>query len=98
MNKLKDIKRNLTIKGPSLGTMPLIDDGGDFCIIENGKIIAETFRRVGVNDYVDAEANAKLMAAAPDLLEALKSIVNMGNEDSPYVWDLALKAISKAEN
>ncbi len=34
--------------------------------------IAEAFGRVAVDSYPDAEANARLIAAAPDLLEALK--------------------------
>ena len=52
------------------------------------------------------EANAKLIAAAPELLKALKFLTNVANKDKPYVYDftkdelkahrMAIKAIKKA--
>lgn len=52
--------------------------GFDYAILDaNRKVIGETFERVGRDDgYYDerpAEANARLWAAAPDLLTALES-------------------------
>lgn len=43
----------------------------------------------------DAEANAKLMAAAPDLLEALKEVVRISDRKH-IAWDKAKEAIFKA--
>lgn len=44
------------------------------------------------------DANARLIAAAPDLLDACKSALNMINGDGhPPNWDLLRAAIAKAE-
>lgn len=60
-----------TTHGPSPGhQIRNMDDGGDYAIINDGKIIAEAFHRVGETRYEDAKANARLIAAAPNLLEA----------------------------
>lgn len=51
-------------------------EGGDWCIQDGGtNVIAETFYRVheGVGGTRPAEANARLFAAAPDLLAACKN-------------------------
>ena len=59
------------VEGPSKPTAdtPM---GGDFAILDGGtNIIAETFRTVGVDSYRPAEANARLIAAAPELLGLL---------------------------
>ncbi len=47
----------------------------DFAIMANGGIIAEVFERGGRSHqtHVEVEANAKLIAAAPALLEALET-------------------------
>lgn len=52
----------------------------------------------------DGEANARLIAAAPDMLEALKLIVKMGNDSSPEGiavinrgYEMAAAAIAKVE-
>ena len=49
-------------------------------------------------EYNDEEmkANAKLIAAAPDLLEALLNIENDDNHIPKSIWDLRNKAINKA--
>jgi hypothetical protein len=54
-----------------------------------------------VTDYADMpwEANAKLIAAAPDLLEALKALCDIRGEDLCYAyseWEAAHQAIKKA--
>lgn len=54
------------------------DETGDCAILDDeGKIIAETFRTVGPNGFIDrrpAEANARLFAASPELLAALVEV------------------------
>jgi hypothetical protein len=40
--------------------------------------------------------NARLIAAAPDLLEALKLVRDNAKEDSPEMWDKVNAAIAKA--
>jgi hypothetical protein len=46
------------------------------------------------------EANARLMAAAPDLLEALRCLLDCSDHQNPEVWDAAVNqaraAIAKA--
>jgi len=57
-----------------------------------------------VNGYIcttsgNAKANAKLIAAAPDLLEALKALCDIRGEDLCYAyseWEAAHQAIKKA--
>ena len=46
----------------------------------------------------DAEANAKLMAAAPELLEALKLLVDVVDGNYSEATDIAKAAINKATN
>lgn len=41
-------------------------------------------------------ANAKLIAAAPELLEALQNLENDNNAIPPHAWDKVQKAIKKA--
>jgi len=58
------------IKGPAKGKW---DVTGDYAILDaEGKIIAEVYKTVAYGDLRPAEANARLIAAAPDLLEACK--------------------------
>ncbi len=63
------------ISGPSSGKASS-DDGGDYAIyIRNdagdAQIFAEVIYRTDTNTYQPVEANAKLIAAAPDLVQAL---------------------------
>ena len=63
-----------------------------------------------ISDHVYGEANAHLIAAAPDLLEALQNLVQLkewkdrnGKDEhyeksQPIAWDAARAAISKALN
>ena len=43
------------------------------------------------------EGNARLIAAAPDLLAALKWVNEQAVEDSPAMWSAVSEAIRKAE-
>ena len=57
------------VSGPSK-VISSISDGGDYAILDDTlKIIAEAIHRVGPTEYRPAEANAHLIAAAPELLE-----------------------------
>ena len=64
--------------------------GQEFCII------AEAFGRVADAVWPDAEANARLIAAAPDLLAALKDVVAVADRKTDE-FDRARAAIAKAE-
>ncbi|TXH53687.1 MAG: hypothetical protein E6Q97_12650 [Desulfurellales bacterium] len=56
-------------------------EGGDFAITDSNKdIIAETFFRVSAVKSRPSEANARLIAAAPELLEALYWYEGMAKE------------------
>jgi len=46
---------------------------------------------------VDSAANARLMAAAPDLLDALKAVVSVADRKT-VEFDMARAAIAKATN
>ena len=73
-----------------------VDGAYDFAICRaDSQIIAEAFGRSSDKDYHDAEANARLIAAAPELLEALKAIASEHRECS--ATDAARAAIAKAE-
>ncbi len=47
-------------------------------------------------DLAEARANAQLISACPELVEALKAIIEMGIDDDPAVWAMANKALAKA--
>lgn len=50
----------------------------------------------GIESQSEAEANARLIAAAPDLLDALKEVVALSDRKH-NAWDKAHAAIAKAE-
>lgn len=61
------------IKGPSTASVdngPTRHPGGDYGIIAAGQVIAEAFHQTDISVYQHALANARLIAAAPELLEA----------------------------
>lgn len=81
--------------------------GFDFAIEHGGQIIAEVFQHTGWQDNTEkeyvaqpVEANARLIAAAPELLEALELFVNAHREphdkEGYVAREKALSAIAKA--
>lgn len=88
--------------GPSRPTLDT-PEGGDFAIAAGREIIAEVFRRTSTTVLQDAHANAHLIAAAPELWDALVELVERreqragrveGGSDGRY--DRARAAIAKA--
>ena len=71
----------------------------DYTIISenNGYDIATVFQYSRNIPQDEAEANAKLMAASKDLLEALIGIIVITDRNH-VAWDKAHAAISKANN
>ena len=69
MKKLNYTPGPWEIKGPSKNANPTRCN--DYAIIKDGFIIAETFYQVDTNEFRNSEANAQLMAAAPEMLKCL---------------------------
>ena len=69
-----------------------------FSITSEKGIIARTFygEREPSVSMQEAKANAKLISAAHELLEALMSIENDNNSIPKAIWDLRNSAIKKA--
>jgi hypothetical protein len=59
-------------------------------------IVAGDFVVADTTTLPNFEANARLIAAAPDLLEALKAVVAISDRKHD-AWDAAHAAIAKAE-
>lgn len=75
-------------------------DGSNLIVLdEDGRVIADMCDSCGVEDCEEAEANARLIAAAPDLLEALRDLhdacAHWEDQDDP-VLVRARAAIAKA--
>jgi len=65
-----------------------------------GAVIAmdnTTIAKVFYGERSVCDANARLISAAPDLLDALKSIENDDGSIPKAIWDLRNAAIDKAE-
>lgn len=78
-------------------------EGGDYAIQDGGTdIIAEVFYRTGPENTHNALANARLIAAAPDMLQALRRAVlalAFAAETSPAMrddYEVVSEAIAKA--
>ena len=71
---------------------------GPWAIFHTGSInqIVPAMRPGMIADLIDNEANAYLIAAAPDLLEALKGVMRVADR-ATVEFDAARAAIAKAE-
>ena len=47
--------------------------------------------------WLERKANARLIAAAPDLLEALENLENDAGQIPQFAWDMVQEAIAKAK-
>jgi len=73
------------------------DTALDFAIVAEGPIIiAEAYGRVGADHYVDAETNARLIAAAPRMFKALTNLLMVAPMGQPEYRE-AQAAIAEAE-
>ncbi|WP_152907249.1 hypothetical protein [Pseudomonas aeruginosa] len=67
---------------------------GGKCICSNVNAASPTTQNIA-EDVAMSIANAKLIAAAPDLLEALVALVEC-EQTTPAIWEAARSAIAKA--
>jgi len=81
-----------------------IEETGEFAIFSLNTFIAQTENPMINEEPTKSEkqANAKLIASAPELLEALKAMTKLFEERVPYPnntqrYKQAIKAIAKAE-
>lgn len=63
---------------------------------ENGVLNYERFEGMWLSYGETREANARLIAAAPDLLEALQNLENDDGRIPAHAWALVQSAIAKA--
>ena len=69
----------------------------DYAIVGDYSIIAEAWGRVGETKYPDAYANARLIAAAPELLDACNAAMRLDYfREHNALADMMRAAIAKA--
>lgn len=66
-----------------------------FTHAKNGACVAEV--GIDVLPFEEVEANASLIAAAPDLLEALENIDNDNGQIPDHAWRMIKSAIARAK-
>ena len=71
-------------------------DCSEVSISSTGDKLGEWIAYVRGNSLAEREANARLIAAAPELLEALMSIENDNGSIPDAIWQMRNKAIQKA--
>lgn len=74
------------------------NDLGQWCVFSSGGDIAKTgsTHRQPRTKKTERKANAMLMAAAPDMIEALQMIANLRPSATDDAWDRVEQAIAKA--
>ena len=80
--------------GPWAVEDALVDEGMALCVMALDKPEVIAFMSNGQDD-ITTHANAKLIAAAPDMLAALENITN--NYDEVDAWRLVYAVIAKAK-
>ena len=76
---------------------------GEFTYVAQIKGARFTDKDIGAPRQEQADANATLIAAAPDLYAALKAIADLDDGDKPYFWHFehefadARAALAKAD-
>lgn len=63
----------------------------------DGSVVIEKGQDYDDPGYAGSEEDGRLIAAAPDLLEALKHVRDHVAEDLPSMWQMVDDAIAKAE-
>mgnify|MGYP001617181917 CR=1 FL=1 len=77
---------------------PMQKDGASYIQTQHGDALGYVF----LGPYPEAGPNARLIAAAPELLQALRALTEIGQTPDggiilgPQGWDIARAAIAKA--
>jgi hypothetical protein len=74
----------------------LTPDRADHKEYNNGDGCNNGFGRVSETVRPDAEANARLAAAAPEMFEALRSLENDARQMPDFMWQMVQNAVEKA--
>lgn len=91
-------KGSWTLFGPCVSNNPY--EAGDYAIMCDGQIIGEFFRQTSADKFQDAEGNARLAVAAPDLLAACEAMLTCYEPPTfaeAEIWDRARAAVAKAK-
>ena len=73
-------------------------DADEYCFIDVDKKWLLAFRHNGDHNLFDQRANIKLIASAPDLLEALESLTGIMKFMGEYLTDSGKQEVLKALN